>query len=351
MCKKRTISFHTALQSLKFFLWILDCEWMGYLLLTSGNIVIEVLRTTKDNIQLGHTQGILGRSNPTVPAEGNLSMFNPTGGMNTTGKRVSLAAGNRSRSSSNAEVGSSQVYRQEMVNQAARKHGQKDLTRPKSEEDSHSTGQPVAVLWDLENVKFFNYPYIEKIFQCIQKKLGRTWRNAAFSVGFLLEQRIGMVNLHDTVDEGSHPPWARFLGELRSIQAHKIREHFSKRRILNVKTLDYHSPSWTRSALFNDNVINRAKAKVCLCRFSSTCGKNRTESRSRRCKMDRTNWRSQQVSFVRRSGSWRRSNWSRVGNSPRFTTLTIFKEIQMDLWEEEHGAWELQKTDHLCVCV
>ena len=91
--------------------------------------------------------------------------------MNTTGKRVSLDAGNRSSSSSNAEVGSSQVYRQEMVNLAARRLGQKDLTRPKSEEDSHSTGQPVAVSPEMENVKFSSYPYVEKIFQCIQNKL------------------------------------------------------------------------------------------------------------------------------------------------------------------------------------
>ena len=44
----------------------------------------------------------------------------------------------------------------------------------------------------------------------------------------------------------------------------KFENIFSKRRILNVKTLDYHSPSWTRSALFNVNVINWAKAKVCV---------------------------------------------------------------------------------------
>ena len=45
----------------------------------SGN-VIEVLRTTKENIQPGHTSsGNLGRSNPTTPSQGHLSMFNKTG--------------------------------------------------------------------------------------------------------------------------------------------------------------------------------------------------------------------------------------------------------------------------------
>ena len=43
--------FLIAPQSLKLFLWILDCEWMGSLLLTEGNIVIEVLHSTKDNSQ------------------------------------------------------------------------------------------------------------------------------------------------------------------------------------------------------------------------------------------------------------------------------------------------------------
>ena len=41
--------------------------------------------------------------------------------------------------------------------------------------------------------------------------------------------------------------------------------------ILNVKTLDYHSPSWTRSTLFNDNVIKWAKAKVCVYAASVLC--------------------------------------------------------------------------------
>ena len=97
-------------------------------------------------------------------------------------KRVSPAAGNRGGSSSNAEVGSSQVYRQEMVNLAAKKLGQKDVTRPKSEEDSPGTGQPVTIAPEMENMKFSKYPYVEKILQCTQKKLGIKSINAAFSV-------------------------------------------------------------------------------------------------------------------------------------------------------------------------
>ena len=41
--------------------------------------------------------------------------------------------------------------------------------------------------------------------------------------------------------------------------------------ILNVKTLDYQSPSWTRLTLFNENVIKWAKAKVCVYEDSVLC--------------------------------------------------------------------------------
>ena len=41
-----------------------------------------------------------------------------------------------------------------------------------------------------------------------------------------------------------------------------LREHSEE--ILNVRSLDYSSPSWTRSTLFNDNVIKWATVKVCV---------------------------------------------------------------------------------------
>ena len=69
-----------------------------------------------------------------------------------------------------------------------------------------------------------------------------------------------------------------------------------------------------------------------LRRFSSMCWSDGTSTRSRRCKMDRTNWRSLKVFLEpRRIWSWWRSNWIRVENFPGFTTLTFLKDIQMDL--------------------
>ena len=101
--------------------------------------------------------------------------------------------------------------------------------------------------------------------------------------GMFQNQCIGMVNVHDLVYESRHSPWGRFLKQFGNLQEHKIREHrdcvqhHSKtnkqhsQEILNVKTLDYQSPSWTRSTLFNDNLINSVTAKVCVYADSVLC--------------------------------------------------------------------------------
>ena len=41
--------------------------------------------------------------------------------------------------------------------------------------------------------------------------------------------------------------------------------------ILNVKCLEYSSPSWARSVLFHDQAIKWAKAKVCVYADSEQC--------------------------------------------------------------------------------
>ena len=85
--------------------------------------------------------------------------------------------------------------------------------------------------------------------------------------GILQNQCIDMVNVHGIVDESRHSSWAGFLmiseiykntrfeniENVFNITQKFIREHSEE--FLNVKTLDYQSPSWTRSTLFNENVI------------------------------------------------------------------------------------------------
>ena len=118
-----------------------------------------------------------GQCKEGASSQGSGYPVNPWNEYNRT--RVSLAAGNRCSSRSNAEVGSSKVCRQEVVNLAARRLRQKDLTRPISEEDSPSTGQPEAVSPEM---KTWSSPITHTLrrYQCIQKKLGRTSINASF---------------------------------------------------------------------------------------------------------------------------------------------------------------------------
>ena len=48
-----------------------------------------------------------------------------------------------------------------------------------------------------------------------------------------------------------------------------IKEHSEE--ILNVRGLEYSSPSWTRSTLVNDQAIKWAKAKACVHADSAPC--------------------------------------------------------------------------------
>ena len=110
-----------------------------------------------------------------------------------------------------------------------------------------------------------------------------------------------------------------------------IKEHSEE--ILNVKTLDYPSPSWIRSTLFNDNLIKRVKAKVCVHADSVLCaGKIEHNPGAADAK-----WTGQ-VEDLKRFPSYQDAvgldgeaiefEWKKF---PIFTTLTMLKEIQMDL--------------------
>ena len=109
-----------------------------------------------------------------------------------------------------------------MVTLATRKLGQKDLTRPKSEEDSPSTAQPVAVSPEKENMKFSNYPHVEKIFQCIQKKLGKTSINASFFVDSYKNSVLTWRMFMTSSMKAAIHLWARFLGECGHLEEHTI---------------------------------------------------------------------------------------------------------------------------------
>ena len=129
---------------------------------------------------------------------------------------------------------------------------------------------------ELENMRFSNHQYMEKIFQCIQKKMGRTAINATSSVESYKTNVLTWRNVHGIVDESRRPCWASVLLEFGNLQEHRfenienvfnitqklIKEHSEV--LLNVRSPDYSSPSWTRSALINDKAIKWVLGKACV---------------------------------------------------------------------------------------
>ena len=237
------------------------------------------------------------------------------------------------------------MHRKENANLAARKLGQKDLTRPKSEEDSSSTVKPDAVSPEMENMKFSDYQYMEKICQCIKKKLGRTSINATFSVDsfknnvlawgkFMTSSMKAAIHLGPDFLENSEVcknTRVENIENVFNISQKLLREHSEE--ILNVKILAYQSPSWTRSTLFNDNMIKWATAKVCVYADSVLCVGKKEQNPG----VADEKWTGQ-VEDLKRYPSYQDAvgidgeatefEWKKF---PGFNTLTILKGIHMDL--------------------
>ena len=173
-------------------------------------------------------------------------------------RRVGLASGNWRHSGSNFEFENSQVNRRENVYLAHRKPGQKDQTRAKSEEDSSRTRTVDASSPESENIRFSNHRYLGKIFQCIQKKLGRSAIDATFSIQYL---------------ETNVLTRAEFQQEFGNLQEHEIRGYWEwvqqysifkehSEETLNARSLQFSSPSCE---------INFGQATACVYADSVPC--------------------------------------------------------------------------------
>ena len=91
--------------------------------------------------------------------------------------------------------------------------------------------------------------------------------------GRIKDKCVDMGTLHVFVSESSHSFWTELFGEPGSLQEHELREIQSlfnitqklklqhSEEILNVNTIDSASPSWTRSVLSHDEVIQWKKQK------------------------------------------------------------------------------------------
>ena len=90
-----------------------------------------------------------------------------------------------------------------------------------------------------------------------------------------------MGKVYDFVDESSVSSWTECQIEFGNPQEHEdsecvlnitqklVKEHSEE--ILNVKCLEYSSPSWARSVLSNDQAVKWEKPKVCVYAGSVLC--------------------------------------------------------------------------------
>ena len=116
--------------------------------------------------------------------------------------------------------------------------------------------------------------------------------------------------------------------------------------ILDVKCLEYSSPSWARSVLSHDQAIKWAKAKVCVYADSVLCVGQMKDSPK---PMER--WRGQVEGFRDAAGIDGEAIEFEWKNSQDFHHCLFFTRDPQRLDEKEHSARRVQGPDHLHVNV
>ena len=170
------------------------------------------------------------------------------------------------RITQNPEVERSQVRRQDNAqNSDSWKQGDQ-------EESSNSTSlrrlaRAATPRTEFQNMKYTNHQYMTKIVHFVQKKLGITAGYSTFSMDALktsvLKRRMFMsssmkaaIHLGPNYSANLEVQKNTNFGEIQSlfdITQKLILEHSEE--ILNVNTIESASPSWTRSVLSHDQVI------------------------------------------------------------------------------------------------
>ena len=157
------------------------------------------------------------------------------------------------RTTQSPEVESSQVRRQEMLNIQIWKQGGRNLRTRLVQGNLY--GQ-----WPLR-----------------QKKLGITAGHSTFSMeGLKTNVLIWRMFMSSSMKSAIHLG-PKLFGEFGSLQGHELRrklifEHSEE--ILNVNTIHSTSPSWTRSVLSHDQVVQWTGKSTCLLRFRTLSGES-----------------------------------------------------------------------------
>ena len=262
----------------------------------------------------------------------------------------------------NPEVERSQVKRQEIAQSSD------SLKQYNQEEASHSTStrklvQTATPRTECQNMKFTNHQYMTKIFHFLQEKLGITEAYSTFSMAALKTNvliwwmfmtwsmkaviRFGPNNLpslevyKDTNFEEIHNSF--------NITQKLILEHSEEN--LNSNSIDNASPSWTRSVLSHDQVIQWEKAKVLVYSDSSLClGKmyeNKDAIKRWWGQVEEFNMSPSYKELLGIDGEVIEFEWDIFLG---FSTLQIFQKPR---WfeREEHRTGKIHRLDHLHVKV
>ena len=188
---------------------------------------------------------------------------------------------------SNSEIGHSQASRQENSPQESRQLVLENQNQTESDERKYWYSKRwrklAASSPELKNMEYTNHHYMSMIFQCLQKKLGMSATNATFSMDayrthvliwgmFVTSSMKAAIHLGPNFLSNSEIYKSTKFEDIETvcnITQKLLREHSED--LLNVKCLEYSSPSWVGSVLANDQGIKWAKAKVCVYADSVLC--------------------------------------------------------------------------------
>ena len=239
------------------------------------------------------------------------------------------------RTTQSPEVECSQVMQQENAqNSDSRKQGDKE--KFSNSTSSRRLVRAATPRTEFQNMKYTNHQYMTKVFHFLQKKLRITaaqhsqWKHLRQMCWYgecsCLRPNY-LVNLEVYKNTNFED-----IESLFNITQKLILEHSEE--TLNVNTIESASPSWTRSVLSHDQVIQWTKAEVRVYSDSVLCLVKMNDSKDAI-----TRWEGQEEAFIM-SPSYKEMlgidgesiefEWNIL---PGFSSLQILQKIQDDLWE------------------
>ena len=193
-------------------------------------------------------------------------------------KEVEIAAGNSMRSASRSEIGYPQESRQENVPMAAGKAGGRINSKHTVMRENIVTPIAQGDLCLLRQHQNSDLSVFAKEIGNVSKRrniLNANIQNKCIDMGkFMSSSMKAAIHLVPNYLANSKIYKYRKCEEIVKVCSALFRQKWVRKHseeILNVKCLEYSSPSWARSVLSHDQAIKWAKAQVCVYAESVLC--------------------------------------------------------------------------------